>query len=309
MNFYFSLALLISLTACHSTNQTTGKKSIPFDPRPFESHSFLEGSSKLRNKLLHQVYLSKKNLAGEFENEITNNDYSDLKLSSDYQHNFSTLIVSYKDKEEVFYIPENTKKEEIVNKLKLDTFEGDNWIWKSEIKRGGIVYLIITSPSEVLENEKNFKYSLTDKLETIYPYQRVESSTEVYESNPEIKVISATVKIHGCRNSEAPELCFCNYTRLVPTGNMLNFEKNNSIITNTIIGNSQDQKAIMLKLDLPVEKAFQLNSVPNGCGPHASTQVFPLKKIFQYKTQFKIYGVSELLETFGNLPIQILIEG
>ena len=202
------------------------------------------------------------------------------------------------------------------------------WVWKSEFKKREVAYLIETSPAEVLENEKLFTKNTTIELNEIYPYQMIEVSLQVYLVAPSFNIQSSASKDPRCRDIENPEICYCNYSRQMPAGtlapalvtNRANIEgvltldqtKQNIIFnlaTNTyqwrMNADNQQADKKLFSLNFPQSENFEFVSRPNNCQSRVKDQVFTLQNQFQYKMEFNVYGASETLDSFGNLPGQI----
>lgn len=316
MKLSFLLFTLLILASCKNTNATSGKASIPFDSRLFSSYQFEGDISLLRKKLLHEVYLTKKGQTESSLEEINANDFEKLKDDQSYNQNFSKLIVSFYNRDELYYIPAGTKQADIISALNLKLEKNKSFIWKSEIKKGATAFLIEASPTEVLENEINFQTEFTSELTKIGPFQIIEVTAEILKSRPLFIIQSNTVKIRGCKNTEAPELCQCDYTRIVPNGNYSEYEKfdndtfgifknDNGFYKTILKGDENNIEAKELTLSLPSSEAITFISNPSQCGGQVHAEQFILKNYFQYKVNFKIKGASETIVNFGILPKKI----
>lgn len=319
----FSFSLVVS---CKNSPQSSRAINLPFDARPFSVNNTSLNESPLRKKLLHEIYLIQKAAKTADTARIISEDLEDIKDDVNYNKNFSKLIVSFADREELYYIPEGVSKQDLLPALSLKLESGKSWIWKSNIKKGQTVYLIEASPTEVLANEKLFSTATTSSLDTIYPFQTVEISLQVLIATPAFTTQSSIAVEPSC--SPGKTRCFCHYSRSVPTGGMSSYTpigknnvegsiflgemqmptvfrlENNRLLTN-FSSDPQQMDKKSFKINLPSMEQFQFISKPDACEQIVVNKVFDLKNEFRYVMEFKIRGVSETLETFGALPVEI----
>jgi hypothetical protein len=323
------LLLTIAVFSCKHSNPTSGKINLPFDTRAFSVNNFALDGSATRKKLLHEVYITKKNLPQNESDKIVSSEQEDIKDDINYNKNFAKLIISYSDREELFYIPDGLKKEDIFTTLSLKLNKEKKWIWKSELKKGQTAYLIEASPREVLLNEANFAITHANTLEIIYPFQAIEVELRSAMATPTFGTEKIMEKVDRCYEPETPSVCECYYSKTVPSGGysafttnpkesvsgslLLNqtsqsiiFNKVNEVYIANILPDVSSTELAVFKIDLPMNEAFQFVSNYKTCGKRLNqAQAFTLNNQFQYTLNYKITGVNETLTTFGELPTQI----
>ena len=316
------------LVACNNNMVNSKTQTIPFESRAFSVHDLSNNSSVLRMKLLHEIFMSKKELKLKEEEKISEHDLANIKDDKEFNLNFSKLIVSYADKEELYYIPEGSKKDNIIALLNLPENPDKSWVWKSDIKKGQTVYLVEVNAEEVLENEKKFSISITNSLKQIYPFQDIELSLDVESSMPKLVSEELSVRLKKCNQPENPEACFCQYSHLVPNGEFLNyapiskdtvegdlllgdkpmsivFKKENTTLKSIITLNQKVKFAVPFSINFPSFEQMLFTSKPNNCTPLTANQDFILKNYLKYHITYKIFGSNETLETFGKMPQEI----
>jgi hypothetical protein len=320
--------VLLELSACKNVNQTAGPVKLPFDSRPYTVNSLTSTGSSLRKKLLHEVYLSQRESMDKNVEQVSEKDLEAIKDDSNLNNNFAKLIVSYADKEELFYIPEGIKKEEVVSLLSLRLEQGKSWIWKSNLLKAKTSYLIEASSQEVLENEKSFSTMTTSKLEMVYPFQVVEISLQVSMATPTFReeyfsACGITFSVNEIRGNKRGEM-----SRIIPSGDYSSFgsinkenlegevklgDNQSSILFHSENGSlrarfSPNETQIdvqIFSLHLPESESKPFISNVNDCTGANHYQVFPTQNKLQYTMDFKVFGVRETLESFGKLPVQI----
>ena len=326
------LFLFSVLVSCKTSNhnKTESKDSILFDARAFSVHDSPDGPSTLRKKLLHQIYLAKVETKSLESDQVTDVDLKDLKDNKNYNNNLSKLVISYSNKDELYYIPKNISKEVILNTITIRQDLAKVIVWKSFSQEGNIEYVVETNSEEVLENEKEFSIRSTGALDLIYPYQNIEVSLEIEESIPQINTISTHMywTAFECTLPGYPIPCECTYAHDIPAGTQSNFKKvvrdninstlnmyknktiqifqiKNDVLKTYFSANKLEVEKSYFKLDLPELENFKFLSTPKSCLEHAPTQEFMLSKLYRYNLTYKVFGADYTLEMFGELPENI----
>lgn len=326
-----SVLLLLSfslIVSCKKSDQISHKINLPFDARPFSVNNTSFNESTLRKKLLHAIYMAQKVSEQADADKIVPEDFEDINDDVNYNYNFSKLIVSYADREELYYIPEGINKNDLLSALSLKLESGKSWVWKSDIKKRQTAYLIETSSTEVLVNEKLFSSTVTNSLSEIYPFQIIEISLQVAMATPTFSSVAKRSHIPNCRDYESPDVCYCEYAKTIPNGSYssfsniskpsvtgtwssnqtsqpLTFQLQNNILKTVVSADVAQTEKKVFKIEFPSSEGFQFVSVPNNCGRWIPNEAFNLANQFQYKMEFKVIGASETLETFGAMPTQI----
>lgn len=323
--FLLTFSLVVS---CKKSPQTSHKINLPFDARPFSINNTSFNESILRKKLLHAIYIAQKVSVQADADKIVPEDLEDIHDDVNYNYNFSKLIVSYADREELYYIPEGIDKKDLLSALSLKLESGKSWVWKSDIKKRQTAYLIETSSTEVLVNEKLFSSTVTNSLSEIYPFQTIEISLQVSKSIPIFTSVAKRSRFPNCRDYESPDVCYCEYAKTIPNGSYssfsniskpsitgtwssnqtaqpLTFQLQNNILKTVIPADATLTEKKVFKIEFPSSEGFQFVSVPNNCGSWIPNETFNLTNQFQYKMEFKVIGASETLESFGTMPEQI----
>jgi hypothetical protein len=319
MKTKFAIFCLVSLiVSCKNATTPSSQATLPFDGHAFSVNNFSGNSSSLRKKLLHEIYLNKKEIKQIESEKVIENDLEDIKDDSNYNKNFKKLIVSYSNREELFYIPNSFQKSEVQLALGLENKKNKSWVWKNELLIGEVAYLIETTPEEVLKNEKYFEKYLTKNLEEISPFQKIEISLQVFESKPQLQIVQQSISYL----SSGEHQIHCSYVRSIPEGNYLPYTlmKLDTLETSLVIHNEnttlvfhREGQFLKANIDLqdladvtqnfkiifPEAPFYQFESVPSNCQKNVPNQVFDLKNRLEYKLNFTVYGTNETLESFG----------
>lgn len=317
--FYLFSFLLLAIS-CKKSTLTNSQVALPFEGHAYSVNNFTGAPSSLRKKLLHEIYLKKKESEVETTAKIVEADFEDIKDNANYNKNFLKLIISYSQSEELFYIPNGYSKAEVFLALGLENSKNKSWVWKNELQKDQTTYLIETSPQEVLNNEKYFEKYQTNTLSEIYPFQEVEISLQVFESAPQFLTEKRSVSYLSGGEHQVS----CNYERSIPTGGYLpsnlakleTFEASLELSNNNIpIVFHNDGQVLKAKVNLhnlgddkqdfkigfPEAPTFKYVSTPSNCMTKAPVQEFSLQNKLDYKLNYTVLGTTDTLESFGEI--------
>lgn len=185
----FTLALAFS---CKKQNDILGKSKPAFRFDAFSTNYNESETFQRRKELLHLVY---SHLINDEANKLFSQDQLQEivvphKTSLDHDENFAKLIVSYKDREELYYIPEESTQEWLLNNLNIKRDQAYQAVFFGvKFKRNQTSYLVITKKDEVLSNEIYFQSKTLSfdkitsfKLEQITKFQNVKVNVVPYKN-------------------------------------------------------------------------------------------------------------------------------
>lgn len=174
-----SLAVLVS---CGKKSNNLGS-SVVMDA--FEQKSFItipheENKSLIRSKLLNS--LVEQTFPALVENpssKIQNNDElknyempeKDLKNYQDKERGYNKVIVSYQDREEVYFVPERALVANLISDLELSA--GADRVLKilpgasEKTYKGGVVYIVSVNHEDLMKNDHNFYKIQTNALKGV----------------------------------------------------------------------------------------------------------------------------------------------
>lgn len=176
--FLLIIASAFALLSCKGADNKTAPVQIvsAYEQTPFLIISHNEGSSVLRSKLLHLKFNTLMNFAPEF---IIKSD-DQFKLGKEtfersageqieyekFQKNSAEVIVSYSDREEIYFVPTGILREQALADLGLKPESGKVLEWApgtpSVLSKKSIYYLLSSSPEELVENDRKLFFSKTE---------------------------------------------------------------------------------------------------------------------------------------------------
>jgi hypothetical protein len=310
--------LLLQIVACKNAIQKTeaGPASMLFDSRAYSVNKLTTTGSSLRRKLLHQIYLSHSNAILDEKAKITDSDSFEIKEDVNFNQNFSKLIISYSDREELFYIPETFSKESLNSMLNLKLESGKSWVWKSDLKTGKTAYLVEVSIEEILENEKKFSVTETNTVKSIYPFQEIEIEMEILVAVPSFPLDLVHISENCIAYKPTPQGGYDPKIKFVENNFAGTLVKNSNdfpIFFNfidgkykyAIVGNHENKIAETISLTLPSELPSHFFITYSDSYNNIYSVSYDLNKHLSYNFIFKIFGSNQTVESFGILPTQI----
>lgn len=169
-----STLILITLAALVSCGKKENNLGSTVATAAFEQKNFLtiaheENASLLRSKILNivveQTFPSQK---FNPENSLKKNDEldkfeiseRDLRNYQEKELGFAKVIVSYPDREEVYFLPERVPVANLINELELSA--GADRVFKmlpsdnDKTFKGGIFYIVSLNHSDLMKNDQKF---------------------------------------------------------------------------------------------------------------------------------------------------------
>lgn len=338
------IILMLSLTfSCKKQNDIAGKAKPAFRFDAFSVNYNDKETLERRKELLHLVY---SHLINDEGNKLFANDrLQDISVqhitSIDHDENFAKLIVSYKDKEELYYIPEESSQDWLLNNLGIKRDQAHQAIFiGSKFKKNQTSFLIITKKDEVLSNEiyfqsrtLNFDKVTNFKLEQITKFQKVKIKIKPFKTVFELKeftnqqrqpgkcFVMRRVVRGGEGGGDVPVPCTCEYKifRPVLIAGVLEPIAENKFTHEVIVNNSKltvlgneislnfNYESYLNKLEFNLFNDQYFSERIKGikmndyCNRDPEENV-TLKEELRYEVEVIIDGTSMLLEQLSNLP-------
>lgn len=168
------ITLATVLVSCGKKENTLGSSVVTaaFEQKDFLTIPHEENASLIRSKLLNIIVeqtfpaqtLNPENSLKK-NDELKNFDMSerDLRNYQDKEKGFSKVIVSYPDREEVYFVPERVLVVNLVSELELAA--GTDRVLKmlpsdnDKTFKGGVFYIVSLNHSDLMKNDQRF-YSI-----------------------------------------------------------------------------------------------------------------------------------------------------
>lgn len=229
--------------ACKNTNSTTNELSarkLPFDNSVYFTVPHLEGRSSLRKKLLNQALAIKlksnveMNESQEIKKDDTKFSTSNLTEYKNFKKNAAEVIVSFRDRLEIYFVPNGISREKAFQQLALEPESDASFFWigssDAYLMKEKSYFLISTTNKEMRENDVYFNNSV-ENLGSDF--------NELYFSFSSSQIISLKVKAeyfikettyalltgnrNRCRGSdwESGNCGSCEYKMEAPTGALI----------------------------------------------------------------------------------------
>jgi hypothetical protein len=181
MRAYLLLSALLLSTACHHLNSTStdpNVRKMPFDNTAFLSISHTEEQSILRRKLLNEALTEELKKANRSESgqimkiedgdkfKFVNDSYKFTKGNfEEYKKmkaNTAEVIVSYKDRLEIYFVPTGIRQDKAFNQLGLLTDTDSTFYWGEStdayLLKNKTYYLVHATRKEMKENDIYFNH-------------------------------------------------------------------------------------------------------------------------------------------------------
>ena len=189
MKHYFLFLFILFAFACKKTNTTIGPNKMPFEHSSFLYLAHGTDQSILRRKLLHLnlAKILKENtdvkIASGDEFNIINEPYlfdqNDKKIYENYQQTCAEIIVSFKNHQEIYFVPTGIAKDNAMAQLDLKAELGNNLLWGKDpgafLTKGNIYYLVSSNITEMKNNDSNFyktQFFLKDFKEESFKFKK-----------------------------------------------------------------------------------------------------------------------------------------
>lgn len=341
------LILLLALTySCKKQNDIIGKPKPAFRFDAYSTNFDEKETFERRKELLHLIYSHLIN--DESSKLIAEDQLQDIKVthktSITHDENFAKLVVSYKDKEELYYIPEESTPEWLLSNLNIKRDQAYEAVFLGgKFKRNQTTYLVITKKDEVMANELyfqsktlNFEKVTSFKLEQLTKFQKVQIKINPYRTVFELKEFTnRQVQPGKCfvmrrvvRGSEGggdvPVPCTCEYKifRPVLINNVLEPITENNFSHEVIVNNSKlnvqgneislnlnrESDLNQLEFNLFNEQYFSERvkgiKMNDYCNRDPEENI-TLKEELRYVVEVVIKGTSMLSDQLSNLPKEI----
>jgi len=196
MKFVILLTLAFTFS-CKKQNAIIGKPKPAFRFDAYSINYNEKETFERRKELLHLVY---SHLINDESSKLFAEDHlQEIKIahksSVAHDENFAKLIVSYKDKEELYYIPEESSPDWLLSNLNIKRDPAYQAIFLGgKFKKNQMSYLVITKKDEVMANEIYFQSKTLSfdkianfKLEQITKFQNVKIKLNPYKTAFELK--------------------------------------------------------------------------------------------------------------------------
>ncbi len=176
--FLLIMASAFALLSCKGADNKTAPVQFvsAYEKKPFLVIGHNEDSSVLRTKLLHLKFYTLMNVAPEFK--IKSDDQFKLGKETfersageqiEYeklQQNSAEVVVSYSDREEIYFVPTGILRDQAFGDLGLKPESEKNLEWApgtpSVLSQKSIYYLLSSSREELIENDRKLFFSKTD---------------------------------------------------------------------------------------------------------------------------------------------------
>jgi hypothetical protein len=238
------ITLATVLVSCGKKENNLGSSVAKeaFEQKEFLTISHEENASLIRSKLLN--FIVEQDFPPSFnkpENTILKNDEldnfeisdRDLKNYQEKEKGFSKVIVSYVDREEVYFIPERVSVMNLASELQLSP--GIDRVFKllpsenDKTFKGGVFYLVSLNHADLMKNDQKFfsaqsKNILNQSL-LVNSFTKVLLSVDYDFYLPKIVTQSFSMPTPRCPAGDREGgQCFisCKYKRNMPTSD---FEK------------------------------------------------------------------------------------
>jgi len=173
VSFIIILSLTITFVSCGKTGSnllqgTVGIEAI--EQKDFLTIPHEDNKSLIRSKLLNSIVekdfpalVNNPDNGVKTHDELNNFEIPerDLKNYQQKEKNFSKVIVSYVDREEIYFVAERILITELIKKLELSP-GGEDRVFKmfstdnERTYKGGVIYLISLNHEDLMENDQRF---------------------------------------------------------------------------------------------------------------------------------------------------------
>lgn len=192
----------------------------------------------LRGKLLNS-FVEERFPSGDESNKIKNRDEltfakisdRDLAIYKDKENSTAKVIVSYSDRTEIFFLPQNVPLEIIASKLNLKNEIDRKFKWvKTNITKtysGAVLYLVSLNQEDLVQNDQNFNKETITLGQDFTAREMKLVAGKVLELSVDFSVflegeVGQQFAGRGVRCNrdlaEAGACGLCSYTRNVPSG-------------------------------------------------------------------------------------------
>jgi hypothetical protein len=326
---FLILSILLTLSACHPGNQITGESKPEFLLRPYSTNNVRLDRIERRKILNHAIFLklTHKPVSLDLPQEFKEFD------GKNYEKHFAKLIVSYANREEVYYVPEESNHEWLLENLHIERNTSNNYIWiNKKLSKGKTSFLISTNKEEILKNEVNFikKDSIVETmselhLSNISQFQKVSYNIEAKHAAPSFS-FSVKEKTMGrkCDDGERATICRCVYKvedriegynefqSLQSKEILFSYSVNSSEEVN-ISGNNfeksflveNEENTIILRFKNEIQYSKIVSGIPlnNECVNSLEDRILITERI-KYIVKVSIFGTNQKLDDV-DLPKEI----
>lgn len=182
MRIFLIILSLAAFVSCGKKTNNLGNSAVmeAFEQKNFLTIPHEENKSLIRSKFLNLlVEQTFPALGNSSENQIKNNDElnnfempeKDLKNYQDKSKGFNKVVVSYQDREEVYFVPERILVSNLINELELSPgadrvfkiFPSDN----EKTYKGGVIYIVSVNHEDLMKNDQSFYKTQTNTIKGI----------------------------------------------------------------------------------------------------------------------------------------------
>ena len=246
-SFILILSFMVTFVSCGKKDSNILKGSLgaeAIEQKDFLTIPHEDNNSLIRSKLLNSIVekdfpalVNNPDNAVKANDELSNFEISerDLKNYQQKEKNFFKVIVSYVDREEIYFIAERILLSELINRLELSP-GGEGRVFKmfstdnERTYKGGVIYLISLNHEDLMKNDQKYykeRISMTRNSIVIDSYKTATLSVnyDFYMQKVAAQNFRGTLVVRCNRDLlEAGIPCGqpCEYKRNMPSGD---FEK------------------------------------------------------------------------------------